>query len=410
MARIFISYSRVDEAFVRQLATSLSQLGADVWIDIEDIPVGMKWSRAIQEGLDVSDVLLVVISPESMASQNVEDEWQYYLDQKKPVIPLLFTPAKLHFQLSRMQYIDFHRRPYEKALRQLHAELARKGARLDPLPRLTTSTVTQPISRPQPISAPISREPARKFPLTWLVVGGAVLVIGVALGLILSNPDRFRSNPNPPTDDPAAQIFATPTPPDAFVPTPFPTLADLLPTPPDKGAVNVPAIDDFSNLPVYNSNGIYFNYPQGWLADAMTDGGETVFIVSNSQAAIDTWKNEGFGLSNAVGAGQAAIAILPNIGAALGLGDGYTAWEMTSILQQSLLESNVLFFGDTTQYILSNGWNAAYVLGSGDLYAVEIMVVETGNAGLVLIFGAAALDQVVALTTATSVIADSMQI
>src|SRR4026207_2485130 len=122
MAHIFISYSRTDEVFARQLATSLSQLGADVWIDIEDIPVGMKWSRAIQEGLDVSDVLLVVISPESMASHNVEDEWQYYLDQKKPVIPLLLTPTKLHFQLSRIQYVDFHRQAYDKSLRQLHAE------------------------------------------------------------------------------------------------------------------------------------------------------------------------------------------------------------------------------------------------------------------------------------------------
>src|SRR5262245_58227367 len=56
MARIFISYSRKDEAFSRRLAASLSQLGADVWIDVEDIPSGMKWSRAIQEGLDVSDV------------------------------------------------------------------------------------------------------------------------------------------------------------------------------------------------------------------------------------------------------------------------------------------------------------------------------------------------------------------
>jgi hypothetical protein len=49
MARIFISYSRVDEAFARQLAKTLSEYGADVWIDVEDIPAGMKWSSAIQQ-------------------------------------------------------------------------------------------------------------------------------------------------------------------------------------------------------------------------------------------------------------------------------------------------------------------------------------------------------------------------
>jgi hypothetical protein len=36
--RIFISYSRHDEDFARRLATSLSDMGADVWIDVEDIP------------------------------------------------------------------------------------------------------------------------------------------------------------------------------------------------------------------------------------------------------------------------------------------------------------------------------------------------------------------------------------
>ena len=35
MARLFISYSRADEAFARQLARSLSDLGADIWIDVE---------------------------------------------------------------------------------------------------------------------------------------------------------------------------------------------------------------------------------------------------------------------------------------------------------------------------------------------------------------------------------------
>ncbi|MBZ0299904.1 MAG: toll/interleukin-1 receptor domain-containing protein [Anaerolineae bacterium] len=40
MARIFISYSRTDEDFARHLAEALSNMGADVWIDIEDIPAG----------------------------------------------------------------------------------------------------------------------------------------------------------------------------------------------------------------------------------------------------------------------------------------------------------------------------------------------------------------------------------
>lgn len=393
MARIFISYSRTDEIFARQLATSLSQLGADVWIDIEDIPSGMKWSRAIQEGLDVSDVLLIVISPESMGSQNVEDEWQYYLDQKKPIIPLLLTPTKLHFQLSRIQYVDFHRQTYDKSLRQLHAELGRKGVRLDAPPR--RSTITQPVARVSGMAA--MPEPSRKLALLWLIGGAVVLIIGVGLGLILSNPDRFRSVVTSPTQA-VEQVIATPTEPSQGILIP--------PTPPDKGQ----GIEQVSNESVYDSGGIYFEYPQGWRADTINDGGETVVIVANSQAAIDQWRSDTFSLDNGVTSGQIAIAIIPNIEDALGIPDGYSAWDVVYTLQQALQSSDYYAFSDISKYAVDSG-EAAHTGGSGNSYSVEIKVIDTdGDAGFVLIFGAAAFDQAIDLTGAMTMIADSLDI
>jgi hypothetical protein len=127
MSSVFISYSRKDERFARQVATALSNRGFDVWIDVEDIPVGMKWSSAIQQGLDTADAMIVVISPDSMASNNVEDEWQYFLDQKKSVFPVLLRSAKIHFQLSRIQYIDFQSQDFTVAFADLESELLKKG-------------------------------------------------------------------------------------------------------------------------------------------------------------------------------------------------------------------------------------------------------------------------------------------
>ena len=176
MAHIFISYSRLDEVFARRLATSLSNMGADIWIDLEDIPAGMKWSSAIQHGLDTADLLIVIISPEAMASRNVEDEWQYYIDNNKPVIPILLRPAKIHFQLSRIQYIDFHRLDYELALRELYEELQRKGIRLSPNIS-APSRAYQPVPHhyPQPSAVP-NRKP-------FLV--GAAVVAALALVSLL---------------------------------------------------------------------------------------------------------------------------------------------------------------------------------------------------------------------------------
>ncbi len=207
MARIFVSYSRRDEAFGRQLAGSLSNMGADVWIDIEDIPVGMKWSSAIQQGLDAGQLLIVVISPDSMASRNVEDEWQYYLDQGKPVIPVLLRPAKIHFQLNRLQYIDFHGQDYGQAIGQLYAELRSNGLQLEPpaetpsqdMPDFDNMTPAEiehwlaELQKRQQQFQPATAQPAQSATagsrnwLLWAAGGGAaviviLLIIVLALG------------------------------------------------------------------------------------------------------------------------------------------------------------------------------------------------------------------------------------
>jgi formylglycine-generating enzyme required for sulfatase activity len=215
MARIFISYSRTDEAFARRLAASLSQLGADVWIDVEDIPAGMKWSRAIQQGLDMAEILLVIISPDSMTSQNVEDEWQYYLDQKKPVVPLLWKPAKIHFQLNRIQYIDFHQQDYDSALDDLHNELQRKGIYLNPLPDIRR-TIETPLRPPPPRRAALS---------TPALIVGLVGIVGlIVLGLIVFALFALR-----PTDTPAANNENQPPTPTAVAAISTPTTGVSVP-------------------------------------------------------------------------------------------------------------------------------------------------------------------------------------
>lgn len=167
MTRIFISYSRSDEIFVRRLASELDQMGENVWIDVDDIPAGVKWSGAIQEGLDTGEVMLVVISPQSMTSPNVEDEWQYFIDQKKQIIPILWQPAKIHFQLNRLQYIDFHNQPFEVAMKELTAQL--KG---EVKPRHTPA-----ISQPTPRRSP--------FPIIAGFLGAIFLIAVVVIGVFL---------------------------------------------------------------------------------------------------------------------------------------------------------------------------------------------------------------------------------
>ena len=128
MSEIFISYARADVDFARRLATALEQAGAKVWLDVKDIPLGANWSSAIQEGLDRATLMILILTPESGNSENVANEWQYYFDEKKPIIPVRLQPVeKLHFQLRRIQWVDFHEQSFETGFQRLHDELTRNG-------------------------------------------------------------------------------------------------------------------------------------------------------------------------------------------------------------------------------------------------------------------------------------------
>lgn len=251
MSRIFISYSRNDETFARKLATSLSEMGADIWIDVEDIPAGMNWSSAIQQGLDSGELMLVIISPTSMGSSNVSDEWQYYHDHKKPIIPVLLHPARIHFQLNRLQYVDFHTQKYDRALSQLHIELMRQGLTLDtppldteeeetvqsvptthpPMPVMTSSPTPQSTTGYTPPPAMQQQQSmGRQLNPVWIAGAVAAMAVLIVMGLLLAGGDDNGAEDD--TDAPTTEqvaVVATepaetvtedvpPTPTDAVIP------------------------------------------------------------------------------------------------------------------------------------------------------------------------------------------------
>ena len=117
--RVFISYARVDEAFARQLASLLKQHGINAWLDVIELGAGKSWSREIGKALDECVVMLLIMSPDSIASENVEDEWNYYLDKSRVIVPVLHETCNIPYRLHKLQYIDLSARDFEKSLSQL---------------------------------------------------------------------------------------------------------------------------------------------------------------------------------------------------------------------------------------------------------------------------------------------------
>jgi hypothetical protein len=71
--RLFVAYAREDDAFRRKLLVTLADwkrqnLIADIWSDREIVP-GKQWDDAIREALDAADLILVLMSHDSIASE-----------------------------------------------------------------------------------------------------------------------------------------------------------------------------------------------------------------------------------------------------------------------------------------------------------------------------------------------------
>lgn len=125
----FISYSRTDADFVLRLCQDLRAAGISIWLDKLDIRPGEDWDESIARGLAECGRMVIVLSPTSVASDNVLDEVGHALSKKKPIIPILLQDCEVPYRLNRIQYIDF-RNSYDDGFKQL--SLAMQGSMAGP--------------------------------------------------------------------------------------------------------------------------------------------------------------------------------------------------------------------------------------------------------------------------------------
>ena len=98
MTQIFISYSRKDINFVRQLAGDLEKAGYEVWWDLTDLRGGDDWPRVIPAAIESSQYVIVVLSPNSAVSDWVEKEYTQALSLHKKIIPIMLANSRIPFR------------------------------------------------------------------------------------------------------------------------------------------------------------------------------------------------------------------------------------------------------------------------------------------------------------------------
>jgi hypothetical protein len=125
MKKVFIAHSSADKEFVDDLADNLRHNGVQVWYDKFNMRIGDSLRDKIGDGIEGSDFMIVVLSPNSINSRWVKDELNAGLaktfeSQSVFVLPLFLSGDNelLPVFLRDKLYADF-RKDYHDGFQQL---------------------------------------------------------------------------------------------------------------------------------------------------------------------------------------------------------------------------------------------------------------------------------------------------
>lgn len=110
---VFVSHSSVDKPWVRKLGGDLARYGVSVWVDEEQIRPGARIVDALEQAIEACGSMALVVSPESMASGWVGEEYSRAValaqrkDRPLQLIPVLLRTAELPGFLASRSWVDF---------------------------------------------------------------------------------------------------------------------------------------------------------------------------------------------------------------------------------------------------------------------------------------------------------------
>ena len=112
---VFICHCGDDERFVRRLAKELGRFGIGAWIGGEEVGVGESLASAIEQAIERSSFLVVVLSPAALKRRWVKHELKIAVQREveldRPfILPALLKDSSLPVFLRQKKFADFRHR------------------------------------------------------------------------------------------------------------------------------------------------------------------------------------------------------------------------------------------------------------------------------------------------------------
>ena len=107
---VFISYNKQNFDLAQYFCNMLEGAGISCWIAPRDIDPGKDWAASIVEGITGCNVMALLVSSTSLASQEVAKEVDLANTSKKDILPIriedVLLSGSLQYHLSKRQWVD----------------------------------------------------------------------------------------------------------------------------------------------------------------------------------------------------------------------------------------------------------------------------------------------------------------
>ncbi len=139
--RVFVSHSHKDNDWCDGFVAELKNNNLDIWYDQEGLYVGAQWVKTLEQELQDRDVYVIVLTPNSWASQWVQSELSLALGQHKQIIGVIHKPTQVSGFLTNYQLLDVSRLDSRQAAQLVAASLS--GAKPTAIPRTPSLPTSQ---------------------------------------------------------------------------------------------------------------------------------------------------------------------------------------------------------------------------------------------------------------------------
>ncbi len=120
---IFISYKTEERELAFEVRDRLQEWGYEVWLDVDRLKAGTYWANHINQALKTCHACIGIMTPLSIGSRYVTNEWDVAMVNGKTFLPLMFEPTEPHYKYIDIQYIDFTSKHRDAAYSKLRLRL-----------------------------------------------------------------------------------------------------------------------------------------------------------------------------------------------------------------------------------------------------------------------------------------------